>query len=82
MKAREIFMYVLGGLIVIGIFALLGMLIFVAMPEQNKDLLNIVIGTLVAAFVSVVGYFYGSSKGSADKTDMLKNGKQNGENSI
>ena len=41
------------------------------MPSLNKDLGLLVIRTLVAKFSDVVGYFFGSSKGSADKTDLL-----------
>jgi hypothetical protein len=68
---KEIYMYVLGAVVVLGIFFLVGVLMFIEMPSSNKDLLNIVIGALIGAFLSVVGYFFGSSKGSADKTDLL-----------
>ena len=68
---KEIYMYVLGAVVVLGIFFLVGVLMFIEMPNSNKDLLNIVIGALIGAFLSVVGYFFGSSKGSADKTDLL-----------
>jgi len=69
MKAREIFMYVLGGLIVIGFFVTLVYLIFIGGQEST---INLIIGSLIGAFSAVVGYFYGSSKGSADKTELLK----------
>jgi hypothetical protein len=73
MKTKDLLMYVLGGLIVVGFFGLLGLLIFNPAPIDNKDLLNITIGSLIAAFATVVNYFYGSSKGSADKNEMLNN---------
>ena len=72
MKARNVFMYILGALIVAGIFTIIGLLIFRPMPPDNADLLNLTIGALLAAFGGVVNYFYGSSKGSADKNDLLK----------
>ena len=72
MRTKNLMMYVLGGLITIGFFGLLWLLIYISIPEQNKDLLNIAIGSLLAAFATVVGYFYGSSKGSADKTELLR----------
>ena len=71
-KAKDIFMYVLGGLIAIGTFALI-FLLLIYRPEMN-DVINIAVGSLLAAFGLVVGYFYGSSKGSADKTDMMGGG--------
>ena len=68
-------MYVLGAVIVIGFFLLLYFLVFYPLPFDNKDLLNIVLGALIASFTSVVQYFYGSSKGSSDKTQLM-NGKK------
>lgn len=80
MKIKEIFMYALGGLIAIGTFVLIGMLVMLIIkhPETPlKDVLVMSIGSLLAAFGLVVGYFYGSSKGSADKTDILKEKNNN-----
>jgi dolichol kinase len=69
-------MYVLGGVIVTGFFLLLYFLVYNDVPTSNVDILNITVGALISSFASVVGYFYGSSKGSADKTDMIANGKK------
>ena len=71
MKAKDLFMYILGGLIVAAFFCLLALLVFNGIPEQNESLLNIAIGSLLAGFSTVVAYFYGSSKGSSDKTEMI-----------
>lgn len=72
MKTKELFMYILAIIIVVGIFVLLGILIVREVPVANKDLLNIVVGAFISAFTLVIGYFFGSSKGSADKTELLK----------
>ena len=72
MKAKNIFQYVLGGLITVGFFVLLYLLLLSAVPEENKEILNIVVGALIGSFTSIVGYFYGSSLGSADKNEMLR----------
>ena len=69
MKGKDIYMYVLGAVIVIGFFTILGFMIVVG--RYDKDL-SIVLGALIAAFSMVVSYFYGSSKSSSDKNDMLK----------
>jgi uncharacterized BrkB/YihY/UPF0761 family membrane protein len=75
MKARSIFQYVLGGLIVACFFTLLILLLYATVPEPNKDILNLVVGALIGSFATVVGYFFGSSAGSAAKNDLLfKNG--------
>lgn len=72
MKAKNIFQYALGAVIVIGFFVLLYLLLANAVPEANQDLLNIVVGALIGSFTAIVGYFYGSSLGSSDKNELLK----------
>jgi len=74
-KLSEIYMYVLGGLIVIGFFLLLLSLVKFEVPPENKDILNIVVGALIGCFTSVVGYFFGSSKGSKEKTQIIANSR-------
>ena len=69
---KDIFQYILGGLIVVGFFVLLYMLIKSEVPDKNKDLLNLVVGALIGSFASVVGYYYGSSAGSARKDDIIQ----------
>jgi len=73
MKAKEIFQYLLGGIIVIGYF---GILVTMIVKGGYGGTLDLVIGSLIAAFGAVVGYYYGSSKGSSDKNDLLKNNMQ------
>ena len=66
---KEYFMYALGALITIGFFVILA--IMVLDGNYGGDL-SIVLGALIAAFSMVVSYFFGSSKGSADKDKLLK----------
>jgi hypothetical protein len=73
MKPRDIFQYALGAIIVVAFFLMIYLLLFNGVPEVNKDLLNITAGALISAFTGIVGYYYGSSKGSSDKNEMLKN---------
>ena len=35
-------------------------------------LINVALGILMAAFTGIVGYYFGSSKGSKSKTDILE----------
>lgn len=74
MKAKEIFFYGLGLSIVIGFFTITGFLVFKGGYEST---VNILIGTMAMAFGSVVGYYFGTSKSSADKTDMIYNSTKN-----
>lgn len=75
MKTRELYMYILGGLIVTGFFATLYIVFKIEMPAQNKDIALILLGVLGAKFGDVIAYFYGSSKGSSDKTEMINRNK-------
>jgi hypothetical protein len=74
MKAKDIkdtYQYVLGALVVAGFFVLLYLLLRGEVPEGNKDLLNLVVGALIGSFATVVGYFFGSSKGSSEKNELM-----------
>jgi hypothetical protein len=70
-NGNDIFKYILGGLVVLGFFVLLYLLVSKTVPMENKDLLNLVVGALIGSFASVVGYFFGSSAGSAKKDDII-----------
>ena len=63
--------YILDFFIVIATFSL-GLLLFLTpIPEQNKDILNILFGTLLGLSVTVVNYHRGSSNGSAAKSELI-----------
>lgn len=66
------FRYALACLISIGFFAVLLFLVKFAIPDQNKDLLYIVIGALIGAFGTIVNYEWGSSRSSSEKNEMIK----------
>lgn len=64
-------MYILAGVIVIGFFTLVFVLMKYAVPEGSREVAFMLFGALAASFGSVVQYFFGSSKGSADKNAIL-----------
>lgn len=70
-KTKDIYMYFLGGIIVLATFGIVGLLVFKDVPAGNKDALMLICGQLVAGFLAVINYFYGSSKGSSDKTAIM-----------
>jgi len=74
-KINEIFMYGLGVLLTMGFFLLLILLILRPVPVQNSELLYLVVGALLGSFNHVVNFFFGSSAGSKQKTDIIS--KQN-----
>jgi len=72
---KDKFQYALAAFIVLGFFAILGGLLMWAVPTENKDALNISLGALVGGFSAVLGYFFGSSKGSSEKNDIIAGNK-------
>lgn len=72
MKTKDVFQYVLGALIVIGFFFLIYSLLTKEIPPTNSELLYLVVGALIGSFTTVVGYFYGSSLGSAKKDEIMR----------
>lgn len=60
---------VLAYLITFGFFGMLLVINF--LPEANQAILNIMIGSLGTAWVSIVNYYFGSSIGSRNKNELL-----------
>jgi len=76
MKTKTIYMYALGAIIVLCFFAAVYFLIAIPMPKSNENMLYILLGVLATKFGDVVGYFYGSSAGSAAKDETIKDLKK------
>ena len=70
-KWKEYFIYALAALIILGFIGIMVILIFHLAPESNNTLLNVLAGAFATMTIQVVNFFFGSSKGSADKTDLL-----------
>jgi len=62
--------------VTLGFFSLLAMMMLHAVPPNSENILDVMTGSLGAAWLSIVNYYFGSSSGSAAKTEILaKNGK-------
>lgn len=75
-RAREIAVkdatpHVLAFLLTLGFFAVLGYLIAFGKPNQGGDAMLLLLGALSASFTGVIQYYFGSSSGSAAKSDTL-----------
>lgn len=64
---------ILGWAITGGFLGLLGVLLVYAPPQENAELLYIAAGALLQQFGSVTQFYFGSSQGSKNKTNMLAN---------
>ncbi len=47
-------------------------LVYVPIPEGNKEALYILIGIISSTVSMIAGFYYGSSKGSQKKDDLIK----------
>jgi hypothetical protein len=52
-------------------FILFGVIIFVDVDADSKDILIYVLGALTSAVTMVLGYYFGSSAGSKEKSQQL-----------
>lgn len=68
---KDLNLYLLAWIIVIGFFCLCGILLFRQMPSGQNEIVYILFGGLAAGFGTVLNYFFGSSKGSNEKNTML-----------
>jgi len=73
-NAKEALFFIIALAFTIGFFLVLYLLITKSVPTDNNEVLTYTLGALTAGEIAIVQYFFGSSKGSADKTKML-NGK-------
>ena len=68
---KDVNIYVLAWTIITGFFGLCGVLLFRPVPAGQSDVVYLLFGGLVSGFATVLGYFFGSSKGSNDKNILL-----------
>jgi uncharacterized membrane protein len=68
---KVVYQYSLGAFIVALIAAIVILLIYSTIDASVKDSLLVLLGVLAGAFKEVTGFFFGSSKGSSDKNEML-----------
>lgn len=47
-------------------------LLFRPIPEANKDAVMLLLGGIIGSVGTMVAFYYGSSKGSAKKDDIIK----------
>lgn len=59
-------------LITLGFFGLLTFMLMYDVPTANKDILNIMLGSLGTAWITVVAFYFGSSQGSKANGDVIR----------
>ena len=62
--------------VTIGFFGLLAFMLKYDVPENNRDVLNIMLGSLGTAWLSIITYYFGSSLSSAKKDAVISTAMQ------
>jgi len=69
---RDINLYILAWVVVLGFLGLCAILIFRPLPVgTSQNILFMLFGGMISAFSAVMQYFFGSSKGSQEKTNLI-----------
>ena len=55
-----------------GLFSLLSVMAFHAVPEANRSLLDIMIGAVGTSVTAIVSFYFGSSKSSQSKDETIQ----------
>ena len=65
------------GLIISIVFVtMILLLMFFEVPDANKSAVNILIGAIGGSFTTVIAYYFGSSKSSQNKDEIIHNLKK------
>lgn len=58
-------------LVTLGFFGVIAAILWRGLPTEGGDALLVLLGALGGAFGTVISYYFGSSRGSERKTEML-----------
>ena len=53
----------MGLLISLGFFGIVGSMVFISVPESSADILKVLVGFIGGAFVTMVSFYFGDSEG-------------------
>lgn len=70
---KDRFQYYFGATIMVLLFINIGLLYFKEIPKGNASTIYLTIGIVLGWGSMIVGWFFQSTKGSSDKTEMLAN---------
>ncbi len=68
---EKLYMAILALVIVVATFKFGLVLLTTTIPDENRDIINVALGMILGLSGTVVGYYFGSSKSSSDKSKAL-----------
>ena len=72
MKAKDIILIIFSTIIILSTLVWFGMLMYVTIPDSNKTLLDTAAGVFLGSgWTQILNWWFGSSKTSADKTEIM-----------
>ncbi|SLK03690.1 hypothetical protein [Novosphingobium mathurense] len=71
MKKRSIFGYIIGAIVMILTVGIVAALFTHELPQGNREVALVILGTVIGWASTIVGHEFGSSVGSKDKTALL-----------
>jgi hypothetical protein len=63
-KVKDRMRFGLALVLTAGFFAVVGVLVFVQIPEANQRMFDILFGALTTVYIMVISYYFGDSSGS------------------
>lgn len=72
---NDIMMLVTGSVGLLAFLAIVYSVLFRTLPEANEKLIYHLLGMVEGVVITIFAYYFGSSKGSKDKSDVLENKK-------
>lgn len=70
MTPSKVLQALLGTIVAAGFFVTLYLVLKSAIPADNRDVVNLMIGALIGAFSTLMGFAFGSSFGSQRKDEL------------
>ena len=71
MAVHDVTPKVLASVVTLGFFGILAFMLLRAIPVESRDIVNIMLGSLGTAWTGIIAYYFGSSKSSDRKTELL-----------
>lgn len=63
---------IISAIMIMAMVVLIGMIFTIEIPAGNREMAYLVVGGFGGSFGTVIAFWFSSSKGSVDKTEIIK----------